>query len=156
VPPERDPTELRVAGVPTQKPLGHASAQLTLDRYSRLMPSMGGYTADAIAASKRTIRLLQTLAHARRVRGNHFILFALCVLLETLADFRLVLPFHELLAALVFGDDLSLELLHRAASVTEEPAEIVDHAGELFGTEDDQEDEPYDHHFLHADTEHGG
>jgi hypothetical protein len=77
VPPERDPTELRVAGVPTQKPLGHASAQLTFDRYARRMPSMSRNTTDAIAASKRTIRLLQTLADARRVRGNHFILFAL-------------------------------------------------------------------------------
>jgi hypothetical protein len=101
-----------------------------------------------------TIRLLTTLAGARRVLGGHFTLSALYVLLETLADFRLVWSFHELLAALLFGDEVLLELLHRAASVAEEPAEISGHDGEFFGTEDDQEDEPYDHHFLQADAEH--
>ncbi len=31
-----------------QKPLGHASVQLTLDRYSHWMPSMGRNTAEGI------------------------------------------------------------------------------------------------------------
>jgi hypothetical protein len=100
--------------------------------------------------------LLPTLAGARRVLGGHFILSAFYVLLETLADFWLVLSFHELLAALLFGDEVLLELLHRAAGVAAESAEIAGHAGELFGTQDDQEDEPYDHHLLHADAEHEG
>ena len=34
-----------------QKSLGHASVQLTLDRYSHWMPSMGKNTADAIDAA---------------------------------------------------------------------------------------------------------
>ena len=34
-----------------QKPLGHASVQLTLDRYSHWMPSMGRNTAEGIDAA---------------------------------------------------------------------------------------------------------
>jgi hypothetical protein len=52
------------------------------------------------------------------------------------------------------GDEIFLELLHRAASFDYEPTEISGHGGELAGTEDDQEEEPYDHHLLGTDTEH--
>jgi integrase len=44
------PIELARGPHPTyvQKSLGHASVQLTLDRYSHWMPSMGRNTADGI------------------------------------------------------------------------------------------------------------
>jgi hypothetical protein len=64
----------------------------------------------------------------------------------------------KLLAALFFGvcgDEILLELLYRAASVADEPADVSGHARKVFGTEDDQDDETYDHHLLHANAEHG-
>ena len=66
-----------------------------------------------------------------------------------------ILALAKLLAALLFGDEILLELFHRAAGFVHEPAKVSGHGGELAGTEDDQEEEPYDHHLLHADAEHG-
>jgi hypothetical protein len=49
---------------------------------------------------------------------------------------------------------LLLELLHGAASFVHELAELSGDLRELAGTEDNQEQEPYEHHLLEADTEH--
>jgi hypothetical protein len=47
-----------------------------------------------------------------------------------------------------------LELLRGAASFVHELAELSGHLRELAGTEDNQGQEPYEHHLLEADTEH--
>ncbi len=51
-------------------------------------------------------------------------------------------------------DQLVLELVHGAASFVYEPAQVPGHLRKLAGTEDDQEQEPYEHHLLDADAEH--
>ena len=58
------------------------------------------------------------------------------------------------LFVVLVGDQLGLELLHRTASVVDEPAEIAGHLGELAGAEDHQKDQPDDDYLFPADAEH--
>jgi hypothetical protein len=67
--------------------------------------------------------------------------------LESPALFRLS-------AVLLLEYKILLELVHGAPSFVHELAELSGHLRELAGTEDNQEQEPYDHHLLDADTEH--
>jgi hypothetical protein len=53
----------------------------------------------------------------------------------------------------VAGDQLALELVHRATGLVDEPAEIAGHLGELAGAEEDQEKEADDHYLLETDPE---
>lgn len=100
------------------------------------------------------IRLLSPLLGVWRAPGDRCNLFAPNVLLWLPAHFWAP-TFVRLPAALLFVDEILFELLHRAARYVDEPAEVSGHVGQLAGTEDDQEEEPYQHHLLHADTEHG-
>jgi hypothetical protein len=59
-----------------------------------------------------------------------------------------------LLAVVLFDHELTLELVHGAASFVYEPAEVPGHLRKLAGTEDNQEQEPYEHHLLDAYAEH--
>lgn len=52
------------------------------------------------------------------------------------------------------GGEILLEILYRASGLADEPAEISCHGRQLAGTEDDQEEEPYDDHLLGTDTKH--
>jgi hypothetical protein len=67
--------------------------------------------------------------------------------LESPALFRLS-------AVLLLEYKVLLELVHGATSFVHELAEVSGHLRELAGTEDNQEQEPYEHHLLDADTEH--
>jgi hypothetical protein len=69
--------------------------------------------------------------------------------------FLLTPAFAVLSAYLPFGYEVLLEPLDRAARFADESADVSGHAGQLIGAEDDQKEEPYDHHLRGADAEHG-
>jgi hypothetical protein len=76
-------------------------------------------------------------------------------LLDLGGPFALEFPaLFRLSAVLLLEYKVLLELVHSAASFVHELAEVSGHLRELAGTEDNQEQEPYDHHLLDADTEH--
>jgi hypothetical protein len=54
----------------------------------------------------------------------------------------------------VGGDQLVLELVHRAARLVDEPAEVAGHLWELARPEDHQDKQPDDDQLLSADAEH--
>src|ERR671933_203218 len=54
----------------------------------------------------------------------------------------------------VVREQFGLELVHRAAGLVDEPAQVTGHLGELAGAEDQQKQQPDDDQFLSADTEH--
>jgi hypothetical protein len=60
----------------------------------------------------------------------------------------------RLSAVLLSEYKVLLEPVHGAASFVHELAEISGHLRELAGTEDNQEQEPYERHLLDANTEH--
>jgi hypothetical protein len=107
---------------------------------------------------KGTTPLLPVLFGAPRAPVHRFTLLGPYVLQLPAFPLLQALPrtpaFVRLPAALLFGDQVSLELLHRAARFADKPADVSGHAGELVGTEDDQKEEPYDHHLRGTDSEH--
>lgn len=71
-------------------------------------------------------KLVACATGGRRAPSDRRILFVPDVLFRFPAHFR---AFAGLPAALFFGDEVLLELLYRAASLADEPAEIPGHAG---------------------------
>jgi len=123
----------------------------------RIVLVFSGQEVRGCEPANSRISVALELFGALRAAFDRCNLFVPHVLFWFLTRFRIP-AFAKLLAVLffgVFGDEILLQLLHRAAGVADEPSDVSGHAGKVFGTEDDQDDETYDHHLLHADAEHG-
>ena len=55
---------------------------------------------------------------------------------------------------LLFGNELSFEFLHRAASFSRVPTDLAGSLGELVGTENHQEQKSDYYHLLYTNPEH--
>lgn len=50
--------------------------------------------------------------------------------------------------------ELRFELLHSTLSLVDKPTDVARHSGKLLGSEEHQEEQPYDHQLLKTDSEH--